>query len=277
MKRAFIFAVAACVIAASLCIPAATASDNQPSTIAAAEQQAFELGFALQTPATRTEVFLQAVKKLKATATDEENSGAIAQLAKQSQQLRGVEARSYGHASVLLNTMGAPPGIQSWAAACAKKFGSTIVLSKDAQKTAKSDPNAAAILGAIDESQQVKGENDAHMASITEWLKLSQGGDAVWSMALGALAAGMRSAIVAGRSLALSRTDILSLRDSAPVGTPMPVLDALSNLTPKAGNLAGLIHAPDAKIAPKELKAPETSILDTYAAQKFADAIDREP
>lgn len=269
-------ALACCLAAFSLLPAMAMAAPKPGAAMPNNHAQAFQLGFALQTPATQTEEFLQAVKRLKDIGGDAQNaSSAVAKLAKQSEALRGIEARSYGQASLMLHAMGAPPSIQTWAATSEKRLAGPLILSKESKKYARADPNTAAVMAAIDEAQAIKNSNDGQMSSITQWLKLSQGTDALWAFAVGGLAAGMHSAVAAKESLALSRSDIMRLRYSAPTGTASNILSALSSLSPKVGNLAGLVRLPATEFSAKELQGPQAAILRAYSAENLANIIDK--
>ncbi len=261
-----------------LCLPlAAHAHGPATSAVPAAQQQAFQLGYALQEPAAQTEQFLQAVKGLKTITDDVQGVSEVGRLAKQSESLRATEQRAYRQAAGMLRALGAPEALQTWAGRAADRLSHPLVLSKDAKSFLTSDPNTATVMGTIDEAQELKTDADAHLSGVASWMKITEGGDAVWATALGGLAAGMHAAVSADRSLPLSRTDPLTLRNAAPFGTPGPVLDALTSLSPSAGNLAGLIRLPEALIPPKDLRGPEATLLASYGARPLADAIDKGP
>lgn len=255
----------------------AAAGDKSGPSVPPIQQKAFQLGYALQMPAARTEEFLEAVKGLKTITDDVQGVSEVGRLAKQSEALREIERRAYRQAAEMLRALGAPAGLQTWAGGAAYRLGLPLTLSKEANEYATSDPDTAAVLGTIDEAQAIKTDADGHMPGLLSWLKLTNGGDAVWATAVGGLAAGMHAAVAAGRGLSLSRTEPRRLRNAAPFSTPGPVLDALTGLTPSAGNLAGLIRLPASLIPIRELRGPQNTLLSSYDAHALSETIDKGP
>lgn len=258
------------------CLPlTATARGKADSAVPLVQQQAFQLGYALQAPAAQTEEFLQAVKGLKTITDDVQGVSEVGKLAKQSETLRATEQRAYRQATQMLRAMGAPPALQTWAAGEEQKLAAPLVLSKEAKGFLQSDPNTATVLGTIDEAQTTATDAGSRMTGLVSWLKITDGSAAVWATALGGLTAGMHASVVADRGLFLSRTEPMKLQNAAPFGTPGPVLDALTSLSPSAGNLAGLIRLPASLIPPKELREPQSVLLNSYGARRLAEAIDK--
>lgn len=258
-----------------LALPAQAAKKAETPSIPAAQAQAFQLGFALQTPAAQAQLFLQAVKGLKNITDDVQGTSEVGRLADRSDRLREVSARAYGQSAQMLRTMGAPAKMQAWAQSAADQLDAPLVLSKEARKYTQSDPHTATVMGTIDEAQSLKVAADAQMPDLLSWLKLSHGADAVWASAVGSLAAGMHAAVVNNKSLLISQTDPLKLADTAPPNTPPAVLKALTDLTPKRGNLAGLIRLPPAPVTPKNLNDSQKTLLDAFGAKPLAEVIDK--
>jgi hypothetical protein len=264
------------LVGLSMLLPlsAAQAADKGAATsVPAIQQQAFQLGYALEAPTAETEQFLQAAKDLKLITDDTEATLAVGKLAKQSVSLRASELRAYRQATQRLHAMNAPADLQTWTEHTAARLAAPLVVSQKEKE--ESDPNTATVLGTIDESQDIKINADLNMPTLRSWVKLTQGGDAVWATALGQMTAQMHTAFYDGQSLPLSRTSTMRLRDTAPFGTPGPVLDVLTDLTPHLGNLATLVTLPSPPITPKDMKGPQATLLDAYAAGPLAAAIDK--
>ncbi len=238
------------------------------------EQRAFALGLALQAPAARAEVFLEAVRGLRAADMDDNSNAPIRRLAQQAAELRQAEARGYSEASRLLRAMGAPSNVRGWADGAARLLSAPPVMSKDARATLKTDPDTAAVLAAIDEAEAVKLIADRHAPALGAWLKLSGGGADIWAATLGRMAAGMRIASATGKPFLLPRETVRHLRQSAPPGTPLDVLRALSTLAPRGkGNLSYLVSLTAVTVPPETVAAPAQTFIDAYNAQPLADAL----
>ena len=248
---------------------------SEPARVPTAQTQAFGLGFALQSAAARTRVFLDAVKGLRDVADDDEGAAQVARLAEQSRALRRSEAVCYAETARQLQAMGAPPDLQAWARDVAGQLDAPLKLSKEAKNEEKTDSNTATVMGTIDEAQALKVTADGTMPRLRVWVKLAGGARAVWAGALGDLAAEMDAAVVAGRPFPVADVDSLKLAQAAPAGTPPSVTQALKKLRPRRGNLAAAVHAAPAPLAPNDLKEPLQTLLDAFDAAKMADMLDK--
>jgi hypothetical protein len=273
MKIAVVFGAAAGVLMLPIPGFAARRTDN---SVPAALQQAFQLGYALNSPAADTEEFLQAVKDLKSIDDPGKSIAAIEKLATRAEALRKSEASAYLQTFQRLQAMGAPPALQMWARSQAQRLDGPLKYSKEARSSLPAHPQTAAILATIDEAQSAKEEANRQMPVLVAWAKVSSGGDGVWAMALGSLTAGMHAAVVSDRPLALSRTDATKLYHTAPFGTPPRVFDALSPLIVEdGGNLSSLIRLPAAQFSAKSLVGPQKALIDAYSADSLAARIDK--
>lgn len=260
----------------ALTVPAhARKSRPDAGRVPTTQAQAFGLGFALQSAAAHTRLYLESVKGLRAISDDEEGAAEVATLAEQSSGLRRLEARAYGETARRLRAMGAPPDLRAWARDVADQLDAPLKLSKEAKKEQKKDPNTATVLGTIDEAQALKVAADGAMPGLRTWVKLSYGGNAAWAAAVGTLAAEMDASLAGEKRLAMSGADIGKLAKAAPAGTPPSVTQALDELTPRRGNLAAAINVPPAPVAPKDLKAPLRTLLGAFDARDLAETLNK--
>ena len=253
---------------------ARSASAQASPPVPPGEQRAFALGLALQAPAVRAEVFLEAVRGLPGAADEEDSNAAVGRLAQQASGLRLAEARAYGETSRLLRAMGAPPSVRGWADGTARLLSAPPVMSKDAHAYLKTDPDTATVLSAIDEAEAVKLIADRNAPALGAWLKLSSGGAGVWAATLGRLVAGMRIASATSKPFLLPRETVRHLRLTAPPGTPLEVLRVLSALAPRGhGNLGYLVPLTPITVPPETIAVPAQAFIDAFNAQVLADAL----
>jgi hypothetical protein len=175
----------------------------------------------------------------------------------------------------MLHAMGAPPKLQSWTSAKAALFAAPLLLSQEAKDSQRSDPNTATVLATIDEAQSVKAEANTQMPSLLNWMKLTHGRIGVWTAALGTLTSDMDATVVQEKNMLLTPAEPMKLSNTAPYGTPASVLQALTALTPRQGNLAPLLHLPPILWSAKELAGPRDALLRAYGAETLARAIDQ--
>ncbi len=245
-----------------------------PSAAAPAQGQMFALGFALQTPAARSEALLADVKNLQLADPAQDAAPATALLARQAKDLRKSELRSYQEAARLLRALGAPQSLQSWAEGTVHLLTRPQIVSPEARPYVKSDPATATILATIDEAEAVKVIGDRSNASLLTWLKLSQGGAGVWAQTVGRLAAGMQASAASGQPFLLPREAVHRLRASAPPGAPLAVLRTLSALVPPGkGNLSSLIHQSDVSVPAAQIAPIAETIVDAYGAQALVSEL----
>ncbi len=239
-----------------------------------AQAQMFALGFALQMPAARSELFLANVKTLRLADPSDEGALTPALLARQAKELRSGELRSYQETARLLHTLGAPQSLQTWADGTVRLLTRPQIVSPEARPYVKSDPPTAAILEAIDEAEAVKVIGDRSNASLLTWLKLSQGGAGVWAQTVGRLAAGMQVSAQSGQPFLLPRESVRRLRASAPPGTPLAVLRTLTALVPPGrGNLSSLIRQSDVTVDAAQIVPLVQTLVDAYGARPLSDTL----
>lgn len=259
-----------------LLTPAQARKDHSGvAPIPAKQVQAFALGFALQSAAARTRMFLDDVKGLRDIRDEDEGAAEVAKLAAQSQTLRRREANCYAEAVQQLQALGAPPDLQTWARGAADQLAAPLKLSKEAQKEQKSDPNTATVLGTIDEAQAIKAATDGKMPRLRVWVKLFYGTSGTWAGAVGSLAAEMNAAVANDRRLPMTAGDAAKLAQEAPAGTPPSVIQALDGLTPKSGNLAVAVHAAPVPLTPQELKSPLQTLLEAFNTRELTKTLDK--
>lgn len=270
---AFFWGGQACAASVPVSLPAVSLSPA-PSAATPAQMQMFALGFALQMPAARSEAFLADVKQLQLMEPGEDTVAATALLARQARNLRRTQMRSYQTTARLLHTLGAPESLQSWAEGTARLLSQPQIVSPEARTYVKSDPATAAILAAIDEAEAVKVIGDRNNISLLTWMKLSQGGAGIWAQTVGRLAAGMQVSAASAHSFLLPRAAVQHLRTTAPPGTPLAVLRALSALAPPGkGNLSSLIHQSDVTVPAAQIAPTAKTIVDAYDAQALASEL----
>lgn len=270
---AFFWGGQACAASVPVSLPAVSLSPA-PSAATPAQMQMFALGFALQMPAARSEAFLADVKQLQLMEPGEDTVAATALLARQARNLRRTQMRSYQTTARLLHTLGAPESLQSWAEGTARLLSQPQIVSPEARTYVKSDPATAAILAAIDEAEAVKVIGDRNNISLLTWMKLSQGGAGIWAQIVGRLAAGMQVSAASAHSFLLPRAAVQRLRATAPPGTPLAVLRALSALAPPGkGNLSSLIHQSDVTVPAAQIAPTAKTIVDAYGAQALASEL----
>lgn len=270
---AFFWGGQACAASIPVSLPAVSLSPA-PSAATPAQMQMFALGFALQMPAARSEAFLADVKQLQLMEPGEDTVAATALLARQARNLRRTQMRSYQTTARLLHTLGAPESLQSWAEGTARLLSQPQIVSPEARTYVKSDPATAAILAAIDEAEAIKVIGDRNNISLLTWMKLSQGGAGIWAQTVGRLAAGMQVSAASAHSFLLPRAAVQHLRTTAPPGTPLAVLRALSALAPPGkGNLSSLIHQSDVTVPAAQIAPTAKTIVDAYDAQALASEL----
>lgn len=86
----------------------------------------------------------------------------------------------------------------------------------------------------------------------------------------------MEASIVHQRGLLISRTDILTLRDTAPDTVPLEAREALGALVPRQGNLAAVVRLPPSLVPVSELTEPSMALLKAFGASALAHGIDQE-
>lgn len=241
------------------------------SSAAASQAPLFTLGYALQTPAAQSALFLADVKALRFAQPGEEAAQSTALLARQAKDLRRAELLSYKDASRMLRSLSAPPPLQTWADGTVHLLTLPQIVSDEAKPYVKSDPPTAAILATIDEAEAVKIIADRSAPSLQAWLKLTQGGAGVWVSVVGRLAANMQASAATGQTFLLPREAVRHLRATAPPGTPLSVLRTLSALAPRGkGNLSSLIRLSDVSVPADQIAPAAQSFLEAYNAQALA-------
>lgn len=258
-------------VAAGLLIGLAPRAAQAKDTRAVPPEQSriFALGYTLRACDLRAQDFVEAVQALK-TITD--NDAANAETVRRSREtpnLRRTQAVAYAQAARLLNRMGAPPAIQTWATRTAARLDAALVYDRDARDMAKAEPDAGQVMAELGELQEVRASADAQKPALAVWLKLTGGPVAIWTADAGSFAADLhRAAATPGPSRLLGQAALRLLR-KAPSGTPSGAHGALSEMVPTGGgNLQALATAPPEAVPREKISRAYAGLMEIYVPGK---------
>lgn len=249
----------------------AYAAETPPARVPASQAQAFQLGCSLGLPGARARVFVEAVKSLQ-RLSDDEAGPRIKELAEQARSLRREEGRALVAASGLLRQMAAPAALRAGPEASVKTLDAPLVLSKEQRALARTDADTASILATMDEAEAVKKDADSTVGTLTGWLTLTRGADAVWAADVGTLTAQVFVARLAPDRPQFALSAAAPLVRRAPSATPPAVKDALESLAPRGGNLAELASPGTVKLAPSVIGRACDALLSAFRATRLIGA-----
>lgn len=264
-------------LAVLLCLlPLAAQAKDSPADTSQ-QSRVFALALTFRACDLRSQNYIESVQSLKAITDNDAVNAEVKSLSRDTPKLRHAQSEGYSQAAKMLARMGAPPSLQTWAAASAAHFKASLVYDDEARKMAKTEPSAGQVMAELSELQAVKTSVDDQQPDIAIWLKLSGGALALWTADVGAYAADLRrAAVLPGSSRLLGRA-ALRLLLKAPAESPSAVRDDLSELVPAGGgNLQNLSPVVVPEATPREkISRAYAKLLGDYDAQKQADALDK--
>ena len=256
---------------------AAQAKSKNIEVMPKAQTQAFALGYALGTCNVCAEVFIHSVVNLKKIDDPQAANDEIVALSRQIPLLRQAQALAYGQAAKLLTGQNATVNnLRTWAIQSSLRFSGDLLYSPEERKIARTDSSTATVLAELDELQAMRTDADAHHSKLSLWMRVSARAPGVWSSEIGAYAAGLDARITDASVAPLPSTAATqSLLDTAPVGTPAPIVAALTSLLPPGGNLRGLATVPPQNVSVQKLNHAYQILMTAFDARKLADALDK--
>ena len=167
----------------------------------------------------------------KLDAVIKANRSTVPQLGLMASQARSRELAGYRAALTQLHSMGAPVPVLSLYTPALAALVVPVMVTENARIQFPQDSSAQEVSSTLDEAEQIA---PADSGTLTSWLKLSRGRDALWAYHIGNLDAVLRAGIPGD----LSRLPLIhgsaALAQSAPVGCPKPLIDALNHLADQA-------------------------------------------
>ena len=236
------------------------------------EIRAFQLGLALDMPAAEVSAYLKSVEALS-SFDDNQNAPAIARLAAEGDALRRQEKTGYTAAYGLVQDMGGAHTNDAWIADAVGVLSKPLVITKAATQNADSDPNSQAVLSVIDEADTLRTAEISHKKALLLWINVSAGRAAVWHEALGGLAASITAAAQSHRGTLVSPEVVKALLSSAPSDTSPTVLNALTALAGRSGDLAGVVRTAPVALDADQAREFSASVLEAYRSAALADSI----
>ena len=264
-----------CALAAGLAVgfpPVAARAQSVPS-VPAAQSRAFALGYTMRACDLRAVAFTRSVKGLR-RVDDDQAGPEVARLSRQAAALRHTQAVSYSQIAGLLAKMGGPEPLRAWASQAAAKLSAPPAFSAESQSLAKSEPDTAAVLAALDEIRALKTDADARLPVIAAWLKASGGPLSVWTAEVGTYAADLRAAASPGQAAPPLGAARRLLR-VAPPGAPTAARADLAAMIPRGGNLGDLAAVPSRAIAPEKMSRLSEHLLAVYVPRRPVEKMDQ--
>ena len=129
---------------------------------------------------------------------------------------------------------------------------------------AKTEPDTAQVLAALDEIKATKAAADSHLPEMASWLQVRLGPLAVWTVEVGTYAAGLRAAAASPEQAAPSVRTARSLLKNAPPGAPPAARDSLAEIIPHGGNLGDLATVSPLTLSPDTLTGLFERLLAIY-------------
>ncbi len=255
-------AILACSLA--LCTPAHARPKPQPKPIVPQP--------AIGSPAARlVQSYLLGLEDYTAPASIEKldadikaNRFTVPQLNGQADQARSTELAGYRSALTQLHSMGAPKPVLALYTPALAALVVPVMVTESARFQFPQDNAAQQISSTLDEAERVA---PADNGTLTSWIKLSRGRDALWAYHIGNLDAVLRASIPGN----LSQLPLIhgsgALAESAPAGCPKPLIDALTHLADQANENkvnADTLSALDAAI--QNVFGPGPAALATQTA-----------
>jgi len=226
-----------------------SAASARPGDITNSESQAYQLGYQLELPAARAELFIHSVENLQnATDDDAVDTQHIRDLDTNAAELRSTEASAYNRAILLANSMGAPTGLKTWLAQSVDLLEEPVVISPEAKKFETAQPATARILSTLDEATTLHAQSVGNDSSVMTWLKITSGKDALWARDLGMLSARIYVSLAQNDGFHHPTPTAADLVNTAPSNMPLSVLRALRDIAPPVDKIApsdSLILDPD--------------------------------
>jgi hypothetical protein len=243
---------------AALFCPSASAASPSPSkqdpSITASESRAFQLGYQLELPGASAEVFIHDVEALGNIGDESAIAPEVNDLDTEAAQLRIAEGSAYNRALILANEQGAPSDTRTWLQQRVDQLEQPVVMSSAALPYLKTQPATARIIATLDEATELRAETLDHDDSLSTWLILTSGKDALWARDTGQLCARMYVSLDKSDGLHHPTPTAMVLVSTAPSNAPLAVLRALRAIGP----------SPD-RIAPTEsLIIPPTTVESSY-------------
>ncbi len=242
--------------------PLAARAQNMPA-VPLAQARAFALGYTLRACDLRAIAFTSSVKGLK-TIDDDQTAGEVARLEREATALRHTQAVSYGQINGLLTKMSAPAPLRAWASKAATGLAGPPVYGAEEQALAKSDPNTAAVLAALDEVSALKTESDAELPLLAAWLGTGGGPLSVWTAEVGTYTADLRAAATTPAQAVPPLRAARRLLQTAPPGAPSLTRAYLAAMAPRGGNLGDLATVTPQPISPEKMAGVAEGLLAVY-------------
>ena len=266
--RAIFTHMAACLLL-GLVLPTARAQTTP--AVPLAQARAFALGYTVRACDLRAIAFTSAVKGLK-DVEDAQTPAEVARLGREATALRHTQAVSYEQISSLLAKMSAPTALRAWASKAAANLAAPPALSGEEQSLAKSDPDTAAVLAALDEVSALKTESDAELSPLAAWLGTSGGALSVWTAEVGTYAADLRAAATTPGQAAPPLRATRRLLQTAPPGAPSLTRAYLAAMAPRGGNLGSLATVSPHPASPEKMGGIFEDLLAVYVPRQSPGA-----
>lgn len=246
----------------------ASVATSTDGNISIAESRAFQVGYQLEIPGARAEIFIHNVERLQEVDQEPQIAGRIGDLDSDAARLRSVEASSYNRALTLAETAGAPSDLKSWLQSCVDLLEKPVVISDDAKGYLTTEPQTARILSTLDEATALRAQTVDKDMSIVTWLKLSYGNSSLWARQVGMLTARIYISLELQDGLHHPTPTAAELVAKAPGDAPLSVLRALRALEPPVTQIGPL----DAMIInPVVVQASYNCITSAFMGRQLGD------
>ena len=188
----------------------------------------------------------------KLDAVIKANRSTVSQLSALADQTRSSELTGYRIALIQLHSMGAPTPVLALYTPALAALVVPVMVTESARIQFPQDNSAQEIWSTLDEAERIA---PAENGTLTSWLKLSRGRDALWAYHIGNLDAVLRANILGDPSRLPLIHGSGALAESAPIGCPKPLIDALNHLADQAN---------ENKVSASTLAALDVSIQDVF-------------
>lgn len=263
------FAHTAACLLLGLTPPAARAQTTP--AVPLAQARAFALGYTLRACDLRAIAFTRSVKALK-DVEDAQTPAEVARLGREATALRHTQAVSYAQISGLLTKMSAPAPLRAWASRGATSLAGPPPYGAEEQSLAKSDPDTAAVMAALDEVSALKTEADAELPMLAAWLGTSGGRLSVWTAEVGTYTADLRAAATTPGQAVPPLRAARRLLQTAPPGAPSPARACLAAMAPRGGNLGDLATVTPRPLSPEKMGGISEGLLAVYVPRQTPTA-----
>ncbi len=225
--------ISTAILAASLLLWTPAHARSKPQPKAAIPQPA------IGSPAQRlVQAYLLGLEDYTAPASIEKldavikaNRSTVPQLGLMASETRLSELAGYRAALTQLHSMGAPAPVLSLYTPALAALVVPVMVTESARIQFPQDNSAQEISSTLDEAEQIA---PADSGTLTSWLKLSRGRDALWAYHIGNLDAVLRAGIPGELSQLPLIHGSAALAESAPIGCPKPLIDDLNHLADQA-------------------------------------------